>query len=440
MNEFALILLAAMPVLLGLSAVCSASETALFSVTQAELLRLRKSHPGVYSAVASMLTQPRSLLVAILLANTLVNAAYFVVMAAVQSQFSGLWSLGYLAVSILALVVLAEVIPKSLATSQRVLLCRLVARPVLWWFVVITPVRRFAERFIIAPFARLMAPVKREARGTLSAEELALLLDVGAKEGVIAHGEQRLLADVVSLSTIRVREVMTPRMEVVFVPASSRVDELLALAGDTGFTRYPVCRQGGLETDSVVGFIDLQEVLPLLNVDPATAESPVLRHTVKPEYLPERVRLDQALEHFRVGTSDIALCVDEHGAITGMVSLEQVLAEIVNVAPEAAGAEIDRQIRIVGVGAWEVPGRLSVRDWVEFFGLGANLADGRVSTVGGLIVSGLGRLPREGDEVVVGNIRLRVERTDGRVVERARVWLIDPAATERGEDSQRRGS
>jgi putative hemolysin len=428
MNEFGLILLSTMPFLLAVSAVCSASETALFSVTQAELLRIRRSHPSVYRALAALLTQPRSLLVAILLGNTLVNSTYFVVMAAAQSQMRGLWSLAYLAVSILAIVILAEVIPKSLATSQRVLLCRLVARPVLWWFTLIAPARRFAERFIIAPFARLIAPTSRDSRGTLSADELGLLLEASAQDGVIALGEQRLLADVVSLSTVRVREVMTPRMEVAFVPSASSVEGLLSIAATTGYTRFPVCKAGSLETDTVAGLVDLHDVLPLLNTNPEVAKEPVLRHSVKAEYIPERVRLDQALDHFRGGASDFALCVDEHGAVTGMVSLEQVLAEIVSVAPETS-AETDKQIRIVGEGAWEVPGRLSVRDWVEFFGLGANLADGRVSTVGGLIVSRLGRLPRDGDEVVVGNVRLRVERTDGRVVERAKVWLNEAAGT-----------
>jgi CBS domain containing-hemolysin-like protein len=141
---------------------------------------------------------------------------------------------------------------------------------------------------------------------------------------------------------------------------------------------------------------------------------------VPARYIPERARLDQVLDFFRSGGSDLAICVGESGEITGLITIDDVIRELV--ASEGGGDERS-SVRQTGEGRWEVSGRLSVRDWAEFF-RGEDLRAGpRVSTVAGLMSHRLGRVPRAGDEVRLSNLRLRVESMRGRVVERVSVVL-----------------
>ncbi|MCX5691008.1 MAG: DUF21 domain-containing protein, partial [Planctomycetota bacterium] len=189
-----LILAAFMPLCLAGSAVFSSCETALFSLTQADRLRLRRINPSAYGAVMRLLASPRSLLIAVLIGNVTVNSAYYVLAAAVGKAFFS--TLGQVAFGIGALLVMiaaGEVLPKSIAAAHRVPFCRLLARPLLWCFLLIRPIHAFAEGFVVAPIVRVLVPRQSEDEGsTLSAQELAALLDKGARAGVLESQEKHI--------------------------------------------------------------------------------------------------------------------------------------------------------------------------------------------------------------------------------------------------------
>jgi putative hemolysin len=318
-------------------------------------------------------------------------------------------------------VVAGEVLPKSIAALHRDWTCRVLARPLLAWHRLAAPVRRLAEG-IVAPLTRLLRPAGRGEAEPLTPEELSALLEVGGRTGALEEVEQRLLSDVVNLGEVRVKDVMTPRVSIQWLEAGGTTQDLLELTRETGIRKFPLCR-GTMDEEHIVGFVSTQRALPLFNKYGHAAKLPLMPLVEPVRYVPERARLDQLLDHFRATGSDLALCVNEGGEITGMVDVDDVVRELVTVSVGGEAAP-DEQVRMSGLGTWEVPGRLSIRDWAEFFDPGDLNVDRRVSTVAGLIQARLGRVPQVGDSVSIRNLKLRVEMMKGRVVEKVSVSLV----------------
>jgi CBS domain containing-hemolysin-like protein len=415
-----------LPMLVAMSALCSGTETALFSLTHADRLRLRRSHPTVHATVQKLLAEPRGLLVAILLLNVTVNTAYFTVAGMVGKRLfedSAAVAAGFSIGCVLVLILFGEVLPKAFSAVHRLPVSRVMAVPVLAWFRLITPVRLVLDGVVVAPLARLFRPAGQGEAERLTADDLQRLLEVGQSQGVLRESEHQLLADVVELGTLRVRDVMTPRVDVVWLKATDTSQELLALARDTGFTRFPVCR-GAFNERQIVGIVNVQRVLPELNKSGASARLALAGLVDAPRFVPDKARVDQLLEHFRSTATDAAVVVSEHGELTGMVQIDDVIAELVKFA-SASHESGEGGVRMVDDGEWEVPGRLSVRDWEEFFEPVGARGGARVSTVAGLILARLGRVPRAGDKVTVGNVAMRVEAVQGRNIQRVRVRVLD---------------
>lgn len=415
-------LLLVMPVLLIASAICSASETALFSLTQADRIRLRKAHPRVYAAVSEVLASPRGLLISVLLANVSVNTAFLVLSTVLGTTLSPGWAAGLGVATVLMVIIAGEVLPKSIAAVHRVAVCRIVALPVRAWFRLSAPVRVFAEDFVVAPLVRVFSPGGASAK-PISTDDLSALLELNASAGVLDSGDQRLLDDVLQLSTLRAKDVMVPRVDIRWLPVTGTSDDFLALVGVTRHARLPVFRRG-LGERTAVGFVRDQRVVTQLKKS-GGAKIPLAGLVEPALYVPERARLDQVLDQFRVVKTDVALCVSEIGDITGVISLDDLIRELVSGADE--GSSTAGGVQRVLPGEWFVPGRLSVHDWASFFGAGGEEINPRVSTVAGLILDRLGRVPRVGDEVQIRNVRLRVERMRGRVIEQVGVAVRDAA-------------
>jgi putative hemolysin len=427
MATLQIILLSLLPLLLLASACFSASETALFSLSQADRLRLRKTSPATHAGVVALLSSPRALLISILLANTTINTAYFAVAAVVGNGLGRAWSIAFGVGALLAMVVIGEVLPKSIAALHRDATCRLLTGPLRAWHQLAAPVRGVAEG-IVAPLARLFRPAGKGEAEPLTPEELSALLDVGGRLGALEESEQRLLADVVNLGEVRVKDVMSPRVSIQWLESTGTTQDLLTMARETGMSKFLLCR-GSLDEEHIIGIVSTQQALPLFNRFGPGASLPLIPLAEPVKYMPDRARLDQLLEHFRKTSSDVALCVNEGGELTGMVGVDDVIRELVTVS---VGAETgpDEDVRMVAPGMWEVPGRLSIRDWAEFFGPGDLSVDRSVSTVAGLILARMGRVPQVGDSVTIRNLRLRVEAMTGRVIEKVSVSLVARARTE----------
>lgn len=420
MSTLHIIMAVIMLPLIMLSAACSGAETALFGLSQADRVRLRKSHPRVHAAVGVLLSHPGELLVTILLTNVAVNTLLMVCGTMIAGAFPPAGAAAVSVGVVFALIIFGEIVPKAIAALHREKALRVLALPLKWWMLLLGPIRTVSTRFLVAPLVRVLHPPERRAFA-LTASDLSALLTVGAAQGVLDEEEQTLLDDVVGLSAVRVREAMTPRVDLRWLKGDDSAREMLELAGRTGRSKFPLY-DGDVDTPMVLGVVRVQRVLPMLNAG-TRAESIRLRDVADPlRFVPDRARLDQVLDQFRSTQSDIAMCVSESGEVTGLVTLDDVVRQLLR-GGRGESVSPHQQVRLRELGVWEVSGRLPLRDWEDYFEPGEFDLPPHVSTIAGLILFKLGRVPKVGEEVAVGGLHLRVESMTGRVISLVSVRL-----------------
>ena len=421
-------LLLLFPVLIAVSGFCTAAEVATFSLAPTDRVRLRRASPRAARLISELLESPRRLLLSILLLANASNVTFFVGTAVAVQWIDGRGLQALLSgVSLLALILLSDLLPLMLARRLRVGFCRVFA-PVLVIVVrVCGPVSRMLEDVAVVPASRLLRPGGAGPDPFVSAEELGALLDLSAEEGLIEEDEQRLLADVIGLATLRVRDVMVPRVAMAWVAEAASAAKVREVARITGGGPVAVFR--GSPDGPALGFLDMRRFLPASEGDsPAPKPAEFL---TKAMFVPERARLDRVLDQFRTTGQNPALCVDEYGGIVGVLTIRDVLAQVLPGAPEPRGdaagrgsAAVERQ----GPNRWLVSGRLRIGELTRSAAgaaWGGRAMRGGVSTVAGLVLLELGRVPTVGDEVRIGNIALRVESMSGRAIQSVSVSVED---------------
>ena len=411
-----LILLAA---LLVCSALASASETALFGLTHGQRAMLKRSNARLSRTVESLLARPRELLMQVLLLNMVVNISYFIVTSVLTIRSEGAMARVLISlVSLAAIILIGEVFAKLFASSATILFLRFAAPMHLVIRKFIEPVLGFMDTWIVAPLSRLLSPGKasQHAQG-VSAKQMGTLIDLSANDGVIDSGEQELLTSIVSMGSMRVEQVMTPRVDMTWINIDATREEIIELCAQTRRTSLLVCTDG---IDSgVAGMVSARTVLEGSTIKDAMTD--VL-------YVPEQGRLDALIEQFRESSQSVAVCVDEHGGVSGIVAISDVAKELIEgvVDPQTSLAN---EVELIGVGKWIVPGRLSIRDWAVMFADQSVIEHAkRVNTLGGLVMVLLDRMPEVGDQTQIGDIRLTVVELDKRSIERIEVEIVDDAA------------
>ena len=410
---------------LAVVAAASGVETALFSLTYHDRLRLKRLSPRAASAVSYLLARPRTLLVLVLFVTMAASTAYFVLTSlALMASESTLVQVIVGVVNLLLMTLIGEIVSKVLAARYRVELCRLAAPWVLYVFKGVQPFLRAMEDWLVSPLVRLITPERAlEGLGGLTEEELDALLHQGSAEGAIDADERRVLGQVIRLSGLRVKDVMTHRVDMQWVDERTTHAEIVALVRSKRVTRLPVVKAGEDIDQGVVGLLDVKRYLAGAATTGREREWRVTDALDPVRYVPASASLDKLLEQFSSAGVKLGLVVDEHGAVVGIVTTENIVQRLIAELTSDEELEIEAQVSHLSDGRWSVPGRLSVRDWASMFGLSGGTLEARVSTVGGLIFAKLGRVPRVGDVVTIGNLRLEVLAMHGRVVGAAAVSL-----------------
>ena len=409
----------ALVALLALSAFFSASETALFSLEPGQRGR---SGPRV----RRLLGRPRDLLVTVLLANLLVNLAFFAfamrLEPAEHGRGSALVGLGSLA----SVLVFGEILPKTFGLRAAPLVARACAVPLTLLVGAFGPPRRFLTG-LLERTSELLGSAAGEER-PITPEMLAEVIERSASRGVLADSEADFSAEILRLGEVRVREIMTPRVDLVLLDLSGAGRaESVAAALAKRLTWLPVI---DADPDSIVGRVKLRD---LLN----QRDRPVKQLVMPVAFVPEVAGALDALETLRGERSAEAMVVDEWGGTAGVVTLEDIFEEIVGEL--RVEGEVHGPAAIpLGEGRFRVAGGLSIRDWNEEFG--RRVVPTEFETVGGFVTALLGRMPRQGDVARHGNLELVVEELRGRRIHSVDVRVVaeDDAAAGAARASGRR--
>ncbi|MGN6368225.1 MAG: hemolysin family protein [Phycisphaerae bacterium] len=420
-------------VLLGISGMFSGAETVLFSLSRHELARMKKSKNRLEVMAAGLRENPRSLLTSLLMGNMTCNIIVFVLSTLLLARLERALSEGsesdwiahvvvlfLIALPPLMVTYVADVFPKVIGTLNNTRIAPLIALPVATLVRVLWPISRVVDVGIMRPVHRLVGGGREGGSGAFSTEELHDLLELSEKQGVIDVSENELLQEVVRIADLKVRDVMTPRVDMVAYNIKEPVEKLLALFRKTHLAKLPVYEG---QIDNVLGLVYAKTLL-LEAGDGASGDfkGVDVRRAIQPvRYVPELQTLDRLLVHFRQTRTQLAVVVDEFGGVVGVVALEDVVEQMVGDIQEphdAASPSVQR----VGADEYLVPGDLSVADWMDAFG--ARVETTHTSTVAGLLAALLKRLPREGDEVKLDHLKMRVESMRGRRVDKVRLQLV----------------
>ena len=402
--------LAGMVFLLACSAFFSGSETALFSLTRADIRHFEGALDWRGKYVVSLLRSPHSLLSAILLGNMVVNVSFymlsFVITLGLAERVSGGAAAVSGVVSLFAVIMVGEVSPKGIAVGRPVSFSRLVA-PVLYWYCKAVHPLSLALRLVAQRVSGFLA-ARLPRAPYVTGEELQMLAAMAEQQGVMDVETRGMVQQVVGLSTIRVREVMTPRVD---VPMFNLADGRAAFCARVRQSHEDRVLAYEGTMDNVLGLLLSREVFVRAEAD--------LRELLRPlRYVPETQRVESLLRQFRKGRHAVAIVVDEFGGTAGLVDLEQILEEVVGEIRDEFEPEV-QMVERLGEDRYVLAGDLNMREWQEL--LGAELVRPGVETLGGLVAALLGRIPEAGDSVNWRGLWFTVEKMDGRRVEFVRV-------------------
>jgi putative hemolysin len=307
-------------------------------------------------------------------------------------------------------IIFAELVPKTLALANAERVALSLAVPVDVLARALGPLIALLTGITRAIAGLLGASVTNEAQ--ITAEELRLIVERGGEQGVLEAEEEQMINAVIELGERRLHEVMIPRIAIVSLPANSTLEETIDIVVDEGHSRIPVYEES---IDEVIGILYAKDLLPFLKSgsDPRPEIRTLLR---PPVFVPESMTVDDLLHEFQRRKVHIAIILDEYGGTAGLVTIEDLLEEIVGEIQDEFDTEEPMVVSISDDEA-RIDGRADVDDLAELFDITLGLEDeDEYDTVGGLIYHRIGGVPKPGDQVQVDGLTLTVETTDGRRV------------------------
>ncbi len=395
-------------ILLIVSGVVSGSETALFSLSDRSLHNYGRSTVKLRRLVHKLMRTPNRVLMTVLIANTAINIAIFSTsyILAEQLRHKAPWAAAACGVGILlSVIAFGEIIPKAIALSHAQSLAPFSGMVIAILQVVLSPLRGLLRFCVVQPLIRLLEPSTKTS-GPVTTDELQSLVEQSARDGVINTKEETMLQAVVAANDVRVREIMTPRVDLVSVPIDSSPETIEQLLRQSRRRRFPV---SGKNLDDMRGVIYARDYF--------LYPDQLITKTMRPiHYVPEQANLIQVLRHFRQQHIQFAVVVDEYGGTAGVVAVEDVVAWLMGDVPEAEEGESRPATEMIDPNTYRLAGDLSARLLADRFNIGD--MQRHIDTVGGIMLAKLGRLPRCGDAITIGNLTLTVETMRSRRITR----------------------
>ncbi|WP_156757708.1 hemolysin family protein [Actinokineospora pegani] len=386
----------------------AAADASLSAVSKARVEGLlRADRAGARQLLAVVSERPRHINLLLLLRLGCELVATVLVAVVCQRTIETGWLAGLVAAVSMVVVsyVLVGVGPRTIGRQHPYGVGLVAAGPVRVLGTVLGPLSR-----LLILVGNAITPGKGFREGPFSSEvELRELVDMAQERGVVDAGEREMIHSVFELRGTIAREVMVPRTEMVWIERGKSVRQALALSLRTGYTRVPVI---GESVDDIVGLVNLKDLVRAALGSPSSSESSAQSREVgevmtEAVFVPDSKRLDDLLREMQVSKYHMAIAVDEYGGTAGLLTIEDILEEIVGEITDESDTDERPPVEHLDDGAVRVSSRLPVEDLGELFGL--DLEDQDVETVGGLLAQRLGRVPLPGAEAEIAGLRFRAE-------------------------------
>src|SRR3954447_18394878 len=325
-------------------------------------------------------------------------------------------------------IVFGELVPKSLALAHAEAFALRLSSFITLMLRILGPLVK-ALTAVTNSVARILGAGEPNP-GVMSTEELKILVERGGEQGILEAEEEQMIHAVIELGDQRIHEVMVPRIAMISLAVDATMEEAIDIVIEQGHSRIPVYED---TIDEIVGILYAKDLLPFLK--PSVGDRPSLRAILRtPVFVPESMSVDDLLHEFQRRKVHIAIVLDEYGGTAGLVTIEDLLEEIVGEIQDEYDEEEPLIVRLSDDEA-RIDGRAAIDDLEELFDIDLGLDDAdEYDTVGGLMYHRIGGVPKPGDQVAVDGLRLTVETTDGRRVGKVLVVHEAPESTPGSED------
>ena len=419
-------------VFLGLfvSALYSGSEVAYFSlINQLDKLYKDPDYATKDERIHKMLQKPRRLLATILIGNTFANIVSSVLAAVIAGKvalFYGLSTTLVYTVEILVLtfmiLILSEITPKIVAINNPLRVARKMSGFIYSSFIFMAPVAKLIANSTMTLENNLPKPGNQ-----VTAEDLKIMAEMSEKDGSIKGEEREIIENVIEFGNTTVREIMTSRVNIVAVSVDANLSEVIELIQNEGLSRMPLFEN---DLDTMIGVIYAKDVLPYINTDISGTGINWKTIARKALFIPATKKLDDLLRDFQHEKTHIAIVVDEYGGTEGIVTLDDILEEIVgDIGDEYDDVEEKLYTKFKN-GVYVFDAKIDLDDLDEILGTSISTADDEFETLGGLIYHLTERIPNVGERVIYKELEMTVHSVKNNRVKKLRVKPLKAPAVQ----------
>jgi len=402
--------------LLAFSALFSAAEVALFSLSQVQVEMLKEKEGKKGARVSKLLASPSKLLVTIYIGNEIINVAIAAVATTIAMHFfdeSGI--IIAVAIGTFLLLIFGEVTPKTFASRHSQSYALAIAGPLSIFAKLVMPLQSVVTR--VTNFILSLTGSDTNNDAQITEDEMKTVLEQSEGRGVIEADEKEMILNVFELGDTLVTEVMTPRTEIFSLDADENFETLAKRASLSSFSRIPLFKG---ERDNIIGILYSKD---FLEPELAFNDNQLNKIIREPYIIPTTKKIGELLREFRKKRTHIAIVMDEYGGLDGLITLEDILEEVVG--EDDDGTKEEQSVEKVSPDIFHLYGRMSIEDFNDYFSSSISVED--VDTIGGYVFHLFGRMPKSGESITDDTFKFTVRK-----LKRAKIWQL--AVKKRNEE------
>ena len=398
-------------ILLMMSAFFSASETALTSLSKIRLKNMVEDKIKNAALIEKLVNNPNKLLSAILVGNNLVNIAATSLLTSLTLAYAPKNGVAIAtAITTIAVLIFGEITPKTFAAENSEKVSLAVAKIINAIIFVLTPVI-WILNIITGVIMKILGVNKNGISATITEAELKTMVNVSHEEGVIEIDERRMINNVFDFDNSKAKDVMTPRTDMIAIEDTATYEEIVTLFKEERFSRLPVYHES---IDNITGILHLKDIVFIDEKD-----FKVENYMREPYFTYESKIISELFSEMRTNRIPVAIILDEYGGTSGLVTIEDMVEEIVGEIDDEYDEE-DEEITVIKEDEYIVDGSTRLEDVNEMIGTKFESED--FDTIGGYVIGVMGRFPDEGEEIETDGIKIKVEKSDKNRIDELRIF------------------